>query len=429
MIPRVALLAAAVGLICGGLLAGDVSRIAGTMTYGNFDVPPEEGQSGVMYLSPGVDDLAAAKVYRFAPENPIVWHPLAALGILFGLLLFWRTWKARDLRTSPRWLVQWLGFVGTRIGVLRAAQVFPVTRCALGVVPVLNCQACEMANAACPIGAMQGALRLHEFPAFAVGVVVLSGLAAGRWFCGWLCPFGFIEDLLDRISRPRLTIPKGLEWGRFVVLGLTLLAPLILGLVGVTRLFPFCSTLCVSGGLLGRLPYLLTTGAPALADVLHEPSKHAGSLVLLSLHALLLLGWALLALSVAGRFWCRYLCPLGAALGLFNKVSFVQVTHDATACASCTTCSSVCPMGLSADQDDFLAWTGCIRCGRCIQACPSGNRRWSFGSRNAEVGMRSGRPEAGSQSVDLNCPGPGCGAGSCSVLRPIAPLTGRPEDA
>ena len=130
-----------------GLVSGDMSRVEEVTVYGNFDVTPKEGRSAIMYLSPGTKDLALEKRYRF--DGPVKWHPIIALSILFLLVLAGLTFRNPELHQGGRrWLIQWLGFVGTRVGMLRVGQVVPVQRCTLGVLPVLNCETCEMANGA-----------------------------------------------------------------------------------------------------------------------------------------------------------------------------------------------------------------------------------------------------------------------------------------
>ena len=373
----VSILLVGIALIIAGSLYDDVVLVSDTMTYGNFDAPPSQGQSGIAYLAPGTPDLASDKVYRF--DGWVNWHPLVALSVLFVLILFWRVFRHDDLRTgSRRWLVQWLGFVGTRIGMLRAGQVLPVQRCSLGVLPLMNCQTCEMANGACPIAAFQVALQHQSLPMLAGGIMVSSGVMAGGWLCGWLCPFGLVEDLLDRFSVDRIRLPRNLEYTRYVMLGLVVLVPLTMGLLGITSVFPFCATICPSGMILGLTPYYLTTAKPGLAAILSDPSADWGAFGMVCAHTLGLFVYLGLALKMSGRFFCRYFCPLGAFLGLFNRVSLVQIRTDPDRCGKCTSCETVCPMGLKPQASDFLNATGCIRCGHCVNACPKDNRNWTF---------------------------------------------------
>jgi len=70
------------------------------------------------------------------------------------------------------------------------------------------------------------------------------------------------------------------------------------------------------------------------------------------------------------RFWCRYLCPMGALLSLFNRASFLRIRLRSDLCADCGACTAECPMGIEPhrDHDDH----NCIKCGDCTDACPSG---------------------------------------------------------
>ncbi|MCP4610434.1 MAG: 4Fe-4S dicluster domain-containing protein, partial [Planctomycetes bacterium] len=71
-----------------------------------------------------------------------------------------------------------------------------------------------------------------------------------------------------------------------------------------------------------------------------------------------------------GRFWCRYLCPLGAVFGLFNRVSFVKIKLNKEICDICEQCLQVCPSNLMR-VDDVGNSTDCIQCGKCVDECPS----------------------------------------------------------
>jgi len=75
-----------------------------------------------------------------------------------------------------------------------------------------------------------------------------------------------------------------------------------------------------------------------------------------------------LALLIS-RFWCRYLCPLGAIAGVFNKVSIVNISVDEKRCKKCLSCLEVCVMKIT-KLEDIGNSTDCILCGRCVEACP-----------------------------------------------------------
>jgi ferredoxin-type protein NapH len=77
------------------------------------------------------------------------------------------------------------------------------------------------------------------------------------------------------------------------------------------------------------------------------------------------------AFVLIGRFWCRYLCPLGAAFAAFNPVSLLKVKVDMGKCEGCGKCMEVCPTAIE-KPEEIENCTDCIRCGRCIETCENG---------------------------------------------------------
>ena len=84
-------------------------------------------------------------------------------------------------------------------------------------------------------------------------------------------------------------------------------------------------------------------------------------------------------MKVSGRVFCRYLCPLGAFLGLFHRISLIRVVHVGDECTDCGKCRDDCPMGIDLSDPGFLVQSQCVRCSRCVKLCPTGARRWMFG--------------------------------------------------
>jgi len=357
-------------MIAVGIWRGEMDLVRRTSTYRDFDVESE--QSGVQYLSPGVPDRAHEGAYTF--DGPVHGAPLIALGIIFTVFFVARNLGSLDRKLGiGRGLTQWLAFVAARLGVFRVAGATPVPRCSAGVFPFLNCQACEMATGACPVGQVQTSLLAGSFPALAAGVILATVALLGRWLCGWLCPFGLFSDIMDRASRKRRTPNHRWRAGGFVVAALLLVATAIFAWAGLKNMAPFCSTVCASGKLYGLLPYYGTTAAGELARL-----PGSGGLGVFVYHAALFALLIVAGIAISGRVFCRYLCPLGALLGLGNKIAVVRIAHHDDACTGCDRCLDHCPMGIDLANRDFLTETSCIRCGRCVAICQQGARTWEF---------------------------------------------------
>ena len=231
-------------------------------------------------------------------------------------------------------------------------------------VPGLNCYSCPGALGACPIGALQAELGARQagLPLYALGFLVAFGSLFGRFVCGFLCPFGFVQDLLYKIPTKKLgafKADKPLRYLKYaVLLVLVILLPaLIRNAAGVGTPW-FCKLLCPAGTLGGGIP-LMAMDAQLRAQ--------AGLLFFWKLFVLL----ALVALSVfLYRPFCKYLCPLGAFYALFNRLSLYQLRVDKSKCTRCGHCESVCRMGAAPEKHPKDG--ECIRCGDCAKNCPAG---------------------------------------------------------
>ncbi len=231
-------------------------------------------------------------------------------------------------------------------------------------VPGLNCYSCPGAVASCPIGALQALLNRQGFqiPFGMLGFFFLVGSLLGRFVCGWLCPFGLVQDLLHKIpvfrKRKRLPLHHILKFGKYAVLLLFVCIGSVFLFGGFANVPAFCKYICPSGTLFGAIPLL------AANKLLRS---QAGGLFFWKLGILLFL--LLLSVTVYRPF-CQYLCPLGAIYGLFNRFSLVQIHWEEQQCTSCGACEKACPVALSVRE--ISRSPECIRCGRCIEACPGG---------------------------------------------------------
>ena len=242
-------------------------------------------------------------------------------------------------------------------------------------VPGLNCYSCPAAIGACPIGSLQatlsGGYKKIAFPFYVLGFIMLFGLTLGRWICGWLCPFGWVQDLIYRIpffkKLRTFRFDRVLRWLKYAVLGILVIGlPLYSALKGV--LVPwFCKLLCPAGTLLGGIP-LVIANEPLQGQIGFAFRWKVG------------VAFAILLLSLLiSRPFCRYLCPLGAIYGLFNRIALVHLQYDEPTCVHCGVCETLCPMGI--DPVTQFNSIECIRCGRCARVCPTDALHVRFGFR------------------------------------------------
>ena len=231
-------------------------------------------------------------------------------------------------------------------------------------VPGLNCYSCPGAVGACPIGSLQAVIggREQNVSFYVTGTILLFGVLFGRLICGFLCPFGFLQDLLYKLKTPKPKVPRRLDrplrYGKYLALAAVVLLPALLtDDFGIGAPY-FCKYVCPAGTLEGGIPLLLTNVTLRAA-----------------------VGWlftwkaAVLAAVLAGsallyRPFCKYLCPLGAAYGLLGRCSVYRMGVDAERCTHCGACARVCKMGVDITKTPNSA--ECIRCGACRAACPSG---------------------------------------------------------
>ena len=242
-------------------------------------------------------------------------------------------------------------------------------------VPGLNCYSCPAASGACPVGALQtvaGSARFG-FSYYITGVLILLGVLLGRFICGFLCPFGWFQELLHKIPTKKLSAKKlrYLTWIKYAVLLVTvfLLPALAVNDVGMGEPF-FCKYICPQGVLEGAIP--LSVADSGIRSAL-------GALFAWKFGILIVV----IVLSIVFyRPFCKWLCPLGAFYALLNKVSMFQMKVDKSKCVTCGKCAGACKMEV--DVTKTPNHTECIRCGMCIRACPTNAVRFRYGFGNSK---------------------------------------------
>ena len=249
-------------------------------------------------------------------------------------------------------------------------------------VPGLNCYSCPAALGACPLGALQMAIASFGVAAmlYVVGMLMIAGVIFGRVVCGFLCPFGLVQEL---ISLPLMKLKINRFMNRFKSRFKNNLKPHknlnYIFLIIFVFLFPliayastglgspaFCKYICAAGTLQAGVPLMLLDARLRDAvGILHSWK------IFLAL-------CMIIACAFIYRPFCR-ICPLGAIYGLFNKIALVGMAVDENKCTNCGGCkrSSIgCPM------QTYCTSNGCIRCGKCTKKCPSAAIKFELRFRN-----------------------------------------------
>jgi len=263
-----------------------------------------------------------------APAAPsaVLWHILFPV-LLFGLAL----WALFSGRPQWRWLAMLisLGYLGLVAGVMVSAV--------------------DIAN-----------VGLSGFPDhrttplrfLLIGLAFLSALLLGRLYCSTVCPFAAVQEILYNVSQKithgkKLYITpaadRGLKSIKYIILIVIILLSLWLGQSGPAEIEAF-------------LTFFSWKGTPW--------------------------AWGLLFLTLIvscfhRRFWCRYLCPTGAFLGLGARMSIFKIRLEP--CQKCQRCSGICPtdaISHTADNQTRINPAECVLCGRCLGVCPNGKIRF-----------------------------------------------------
>ena len=226
-------------------------------------------------------------------------------------------------------------------------------------------------------------------------ILLLVCLLVGRALCSWGCPIGMIQDLITKV-RTRLGIRSReikqkshdrLALAKYAVLLLTILLSASIGLTflsgetagntykdlypaGTTQIAPFCAV-CPSPDIY-YLGSVFNTGVWQFND----PTRYVALLVIT-----IVIGGAI----AMPRFWCRYLCPMGALSSLFNKSSMLAIKKDHSKCTKCNYCVTCCDMRVckvrDENKDERVMDTNCTLCMECISACPEKAVYATFGGK------------------------------------------------
>lgn len=232
-------------------------------------------------------------------------------------------------------------------------------------VPGINCYSCPGAIGACPLGSLQGSFSSDKSTIFYVGgILLLYCILFGRMICGWFCPFGLIQELLYKIKTPKLRkspVTRILSYFKYVVLVFFVFIVPITYAVRDIPLPAFCKYICPAGTLEGGV-MLLSNKINASYFSMLGPIFTWKFMLLISI---------VVGSIFIFRVFCRFICPLGALYGLFNKLSIFGVKVEESKCTHCNLCINHCKVDIKhvGDQE-------CISCGECVNVCPTGAISW-----------------------------------------------------
>lgn len=248
-------------------------------------------------------------------------------------------------------------------------------------VPGFNCYSCPAAIGACPLGSFQNALASsgNRIGFYVFGIIMLWGLTLGRTVCGWLCPMGLIQELLNKIPTPKIRknrVTYYLSYLKyFFLVVFAIIIPLWYGIKHQKAVPGFCKFICPAGTLEGAMGLLSNPKNDSYFKML-------GIFFTRKFVIMLFIG---LACIFCYRAFCRFICPLGAIYGMFNKLAVIGVKVDLNRCNHCGACAMNCKMDVRHVGDHE-----CINCGKCMDVC-----------RQKAISMKAG-------SITLLAPEGGC---------------------
>lgn len=215
----------------------------------------------------------------------------------------------------------------------------------------------------CPFGALETVYKVVAGGEFLkrtyvsnfilLGAIIVLTFLFGRFFCGFLCALGWMQELVGKLGKlifkRRFTIPQIIDapmrYLKYVALVVILIFTWKLGDLIISPYDPFAAFAHISAGfgelfgefLIGTIVLILTL----VLSLFYE------------------------------RLFCKYLCPMGAFLGILNKVSFFRINRDKSTCINCNLCSKVCPVNIDVAKLDSVKSAECINCMECVTVCPT----------------------------------------------------------
>ena len=293
--------------------------------------------------------------------------------------------------TRTRW---WIVFRRlTQVSVVVLVSIASIRHLLLGGGPAGTAPI----DAFCPLSAIETLPRLLQQGTFlqktaVSGFIVLGGvgitaIAARASFCGWLCPVGSVLEWVHRLARRAAGLvgrTPGLgsvglalrRWsGHRTIAGRRLAGSRVARWEPLLRMLRYAVL---------ALVVVMTVRESTLWFASYDPFKALFHFTFETTTAYVVLVLLLVSSALVERFWCRYLCPLGAIVSIVARISPAGIARNESACTSCGRCDHSCGLALSIASEERVTSGQCTLCGDCLTACPQPDALGATWSKHAD---------------------------------------------